>query len=377
MLVDAPRGETTGFASWYAELWLEEPLTLRAFRSLLGVRRFFGVAEDETLEALLAESAKDQQEVTDQLGYQVRRAVEVLVQASTAPTRTAAATLLAGVDESAALRSRADGDDAPGVPVLGRGARPAARWATRSTTSYYAVSTLRAQLRETADQHGEEVLERRYDAWSRLLATFRAVYGGVEHDACACRPTAAACSTPTASRSWKAAPAATRPGATPRADPLPINNRTVLHLLEALQMLQVKVPGGGPAEARRLSFRALDIEQIGHVYEGLLDHTAVRATEPVLGLAGTQGQRAGGAAGRAGSAASARARTALPRRSRTRPTGRSGVNALRNALAAPAGPGVERQAACAPPATTTRRSVPARAALRRAAARGRLRPARW
>ena len=30
-----------------------------------------------------------------------------------------------------------------------------------------------------------------------------------------------------------------------------------------------------PAEARRLSFRALDIEQIGHVYEGLLDHTAM------------------------------------------------------------------------------------------------------
>jgi hypothetical protein len=60
----------------------------------------------------------------------------------------------------------------------------------------------------------------------------------------------------------------------------------VLHLLEALQLLQVRVPGGGPAEARRLSFRALDIEQIGHVYEGLLDHTAKRATEPMLGLFG-------------------------------------------------------------------------------------------
>src|SRR5262249_5201432 len=58
--------------------------------------------------------------------------------------------------------------------------------------------------------------------------------------------------------------------------------------LEALQLLQVKVPGGGPAEARRLSFRALDIEQIGHVYEGLLDHTAKRAAEPFLGLAGTR-----------------------------------------------------------------------------------------
>ena len=72
------------------------------------------------------------------------------------------------------------------------------------------------------------------------------------------------------------------------ATPLPVDNRTVLHLLEALQLLEVKVPGGGPAEARRLSFRALDIEQIGHVYEGLLDHTAIRATEPFLGLAGTK-----------------------------------------------------------------------------------------
>ena len=52
----------------------------------------------------------------------------------------------------------------------------------------------------------------------------------------------------------------------------------------------MKVPGGGPAEARRLSFRALDIEQIGHVYEGLLDHTAKRAGEPHLGLAGTKDQ---------------------------------------------------------------------------------------
>ena len=67
---------------------------------------------------------------------------------------------------------------------------------------------------------------------------------------------------------------------------MPVNNRTVLHLLEALQILQVKVPGGGHAEARLLSFRALDIEQIGHVYEGLLDHTAKRAPETVLGFAG-------------------------------------------------------------------------------------------
>ena len=44
---------------------------------------------------------------------------------------------------------------------------------------HYAVSTLVARLQEAADQHGEEVLERRHDAWVRLLSTFRAVYGGV------------------------------------------------------------------------------------------------------------------------------------------------------------------------------------------------------
>jgi hypothetical protein len=46
---------------------------------------------------------------------------------------------------------------------------------------------------------------------------------------------------------------------------------------------------GGSSERRRLSFRALDVEQIGHVYEGLLDHTVKRATEPVLGLQGAKG----------------------------------------------------------------------------------------
>jgi hypothetical protein len=89
-LIHAHRGEATGVVSWYASLWLEEPLTWRAFSSLLG-NRIVGVPADRSLEALLDRSAKDQHEVTDQLGYQVRRAVEILVQAIDGPTRTAAA----------------------------------------------------------------------------------------------------------------------------------------------------------------------------------------------------------------------------------------------------------------------------------------------
>jgi hypothetical protein len=69
---------------------------------------------------------------------------------------------------------------------------------------------------------------------------------------------------------------------------LAVNNRVVLHLLNSLQRLRVRVPGGGPAESRRISFRALGVEQIGHVYEGLLDRTAVRASEPIMGVIGTR-----------------------------------------------------------------------------------------
>jgi hypothetical protein len=66
-----------------------------------------------------------------------------------------------------------------------------------------------------------------------------------------------------------------------------VDNRTVLHLLESLQILRIKVAGGG-FEPRRLSFKAIEVEQIGHVYEGLLDHQAIKSSSTVLGLEGTK-----------------------------------------------------------------------------------------
>ena len=287
MLVDAPKGETTGYASWYASLWLEEYITLRAFRSLLSASRFFNVPDDQTLEALLAKSASNQQEVTDRLGYQVRRAVEVLIHSLDRADQDFGRELLADVTPEQLYESA--------LTVMMRlvflfCAEERELIPSKPFPVYeqnYSVSTISKQLRELADQHGEELLERRYDAWPRLLAAFRAVYGGLKHDDIHIPAYGGNLFNPDRfpflegrkrGTSWKDS----------EANPLPVNNRTVLHLLEALQLLQIKVPGGGPAEARRLSFRALDIEQIGHVYEGLLDHTAKRAAEPYLGLAGTR-----------------------------------------------------------------------------------------
>lgn len=286
MLVYAPRGETTGYASWYASLWMDEPITLRAFHSLLGARRFFGVAADATLLALIKESAQDQQEVTDQLGYQVRAAVEVLVQSFDALDRESSRALLKGVSETdlynAALTLMMRlvflfYAEERGLLHLGRSLYD----------DNYAVSTLLEQLQEVADRHGEEVLERRHDAWARLLATFRAVHGGVQHQDLLLPAYGGSLFDPDRYPFLEGRPAGSAWRSTP-AEPLAVNNRVVLHLLGALQRLQVKVAGGGPAESRRLSFSALGVEQIGHVYEGLLDHTARRAEEPILGIQGTR-----------------------------------------------------------------------------------------
>ncbi len=286
MLVFAPRGETTGFTSWLAALWIDEHITLRAFHSLLSIRRFFGVAQADRLFALLQESAKDQQEVTNQLGDQVRDAVEVLIQAFDGLDQDSGRILLKGLDEKS-LYDAALTVMMRLVFLFSAEERGLLHLGERLYDDNYAVSTLREQLQEVADHYGEEVLERRSDAWARLLATFRAVHAGVTHQDLMLPAYGGSLFDPDRYPFLEGRAQQTR-WQTKSAEPLEINNRVVLHLLKSLQMLQVKVPGGGPAEARRVSFRALDIEQIGHIYEGLLDHTAVRAKEVILGLAASR-----------------------------------------------------------------------------------------
>lgn len=280
MLVDAPREGTAGFTRWRAWLWLEEHDTLRAFRTLLGPERLFNQPENGTLEALLAESAEKQQEVTDQLGRQVRRAVEILVRAIDHADREAKGTLLAGTPEREVYQAA--------VTFMMRlvflfcaeeqGLFPLDQ---EEYANSYAASTLREQLREAAEQGGEEVLERRASAWPRLLATFRAVHGGLRHEDVSLPPYGGHLFDPDRFPFLEGRARGSR-WREERAQPLPINDRTVLHLLDALQLLY----DPKTKEAQRLSFRQLDIEQIGHVYEGLLDHTVRRAEQPHVSLKG-------------------------------------------------------------------------------------------
>ena len=326
-LVWARPGESTGTCSWDADLWLDEPLTLRAFRTLLGAHRFFAVAEDETLAALLQASAASQQEVTDRLGAQVREAVELLIDALDDADRDRQGRLLAEIANEELYRAA--------VTVMMRlvflFVAEERRLLPLDDPLYaesYAASTLRRQLEERATRFGEDPLERSSAAWHRLLALFRAVHGGIEHEALRIPAYGGGLFDPdryaflegrVEGSGWRADPAA----------PLPVDDRTVLHLLSALQVLREPGRAGQPAAAVRLSFRSLDVEQIGHVYEGLLDHTAVRTFDAALGLAGREEpELALGEIERAGS----RGKDALVELLREQ-TGRS-AGALRKALAA-------------------------------------------
>lgn len=279
MLVNAPLGSTSSQASWYARLWFQEPVTLKAFQSLLSVRRCFGPKED-SLESLLDESLKHHEEVTYTLGEQVRRAVEVLVQCLDKADADRNRELLRDVKPTELYEA--------GLTVMMRlvfllcaEERGLLLLGDSIYDRCYAVSTLRGQLAEEADRHGPEVLDRRHDAWARLLAVFRAVYGGIEHESLRMPALGGSLFDPdrfpflegrAKGTHWRENSAA----------PLPIDNRTVLLLLNSLQILEQS------CGALLLSYRALDVEQIGHVYEGLLEHTVARVPRVTLGMQGTQ-----------------------------------------------------------------------------------------
>lgn len=267
MLVHAPTGQVATFASWYARIWGQEPATLRAFVSLIGVRRFFAPAQDR-LPALFERSLKHQDEVTDALGDQVRRAIEVLVQALDRADQDRNRELLRDVKPQELYEA--------GLTVMMRlvfllaaEERGLLLLGEPRYDSFYAVSTLRMQLRAESD----EILERRRAAWSRLLAVFRAVFGGIDHPTLRLPAMGGSLFDPDRfpflegrlkGTSWRQH----------RAEPLPIDDRTVLLLLEAIQTF----------EGRTLSYRALDVEQIGHVYEGLLERTVSRVEDVTLEL---------------------------------------------------------------------------------------------
>ncbi|MEU8903010.1 Eco57I restriction-modification methylase domain-containing protein [Streptomyces mirabilis] len=283
-LVWAPLGGVTTTAVYDSIGWNEaaERNVVRAFVSLLRRRRFFEYDDAETLVGLLKASLAAGEDVTEALGVQVRQAVELLVDAIGRADARAMEHGAPGLHASGASASEVyRGAVAVMMRIVfllfaeERGLLPADNEVYARS---YSARFLRDELKARADEEGETSLEHTTSAWHRLIALFHAVHGGVDHPGSGFHlPAYDGSIFDPEKYPWLE-----------RTTPLlPIDDRTVLHMLQAVQ--EVRVGKGKDREVRTLSFRALDVEQIGYVYEGLLSFDGRRATEHMVGLIGPEG----------------------------------------------------------------------------------------
>jgi hypothetical protein len=284
-IVWAKQDISTGHATWRASLFSSERDHLDALWSVFSARQFFAAHPDEQPEALLQRSLAAEAEVTSTLGHQVRRAVELLVTSLDRADRDPETPrFLDGVPPGEVYEAA--------VTVLMRlvfvlaaeenGLLPLNR---TLYADQYAISTLRGQLEDDA-RLGRERLEQRSSGWHRILAVTRAVHGGLTHEQIAITAYGGNLFDPDrysflegrqddGTNWWQ------DPGRPPLVDDL-----TVLEIMRALQVLQLS-----QTDTRTLSYKNLEVEQIGHVYEGLLDHSAVSSGDATfLGIVGKQGE---------------------------------------------------------------------------------------
>jgi hypothetical protein len=276
--------------TWTRHVWFDEPETLRAFHALLCRQRFFGVEDERTLPALLGLSLDRQEEITERLKEQSQAVVDMLVATigrldAEHHARHGRGLLPETIEPSDVY--------AAAVTVLMRlvfllyaeeqGLLPLDDDAYASA---YAASTLASSLRETATESGEDALERSTTGWHRLLAASRAIHRGARHQDLSLPAYGGSLFDPDRFPWLEGRFSASDP--LEGALPVPIDDRTILHSLDALQWLRFG------RERRRISFRQLDVEQIGYVYEGLIGEDATRSDGWVLGVASdTRGERDG------------------------------------------------------------------------------------
>ncbi|MCR2817311.1 SAM-dependent DNA methyltransferase [Microbacterium sp. zg.Y1090] len=274
-LVSAAKDVTTASGVWDALLWREERPSRDAFFALASYTSIAGGDEMKRLPLLFDKSIASAEEITEALGDQVRRAVELVLQ-SMSDTH---------------LRALAQGEPSP-LPE-----DPKAVYAAAVTVlmrivfllfaeergllpdhdlyrSSYAIARVREHLQQDATATSEEALDHSWEAWHRLLAASNAVFGGASFQDMRMPAYGGSLFDP-ARFPWL--------HATDGQGRLRVRltDRAMLAVLRAVQTIE--------DGALRLSFRELDVEQIGYVYEGLLGYSATYVSDVTVGLQGTAG----------------------------------------------------------------------------------------
>jgi hypothetical protein len=263
-----------------AQTWAESPAVARnAFVQLLRLPRLIGRLREDLLTELFGQSVAAAEEITEALGTQVRRAVELLVQAMSE----------AAID----ARRRGGPDPLPAdrdqvyqaaVTVMmrvvfllfaeERGLLPQGRL----FASGYGISDELDTLDARAREEGRETLDATHLTWHRLLATSQALYRGSSFEDIRLPSYGGSLFDPARFAFLTVRDAYGTLAVT-------VSDRVMVEVLVAVQMAKLR---GEPA--RRISFRDIDVEQIGYIYEGLLGYSCKDVGEVTVGLIGKEGE---------------------------------------------------------------------------------------
>ncbi|GAB2331347.1 Eco57I restriction-modification methylase domain-containing protein [Streptomyces variabilis] len=260
-----------------AQTWVEEPQTRNAFIELLQRRRLVGGKQQDRLTELFGESVTAAEKITEALGTQVRRAVELIVQALS--------------EGALSAQRRGEPDPLPAargevyeaaVTVMmrvvfllfaeERGLLPQSRLFAMG----YGISDELDLLDVREKEEGEQALDATFLTWHRLLATSQALYRGASFEDLRLPEYGGSLFDPARFPFLTACDSQDTLAIT-------VSDRVMLEVLRAVQIAQL--PGG----ARRISFRDIDVEQIGYIYEGLLGYSCEPAEEIIVSLNGSAG----------------------------------------------------------------------------------------
>jgi len=283
-LLYAPHGESSGSITFHVDhmATVGGRIILDALVMLLSANRFFGFKAEHQLPALLIESRKRQINVTNKLADQVFEALQILLAGfeGAAERDKQYAALLQD-----ALEREHDHLYGGLLTVLLRivfALYAEDRNLLPVESKFYAknLSILGLFDELQADQGAyPDAMSRRFGAWGRLLSLFRAIFFGAQHGDLYMPARRGELFDPHQYpflEGWGPGGSAPMTIAEHRAQVnVPgVDDETIFLVLQKLLIL----------EGQRLSYRTLDVEQIGSVYEALMGYHVQRMLSPAVCL---------------------------------------------------------------------------------------------
>ena len=261
-LLSAPRGESSGWLDFRVADMLQtagRPIST-ALRLLLGQSRLLSLPRGQRLAALLDDSRKFQNEVSERLAQQVLHALyeclrgfqaahdaskgELLRQPLAEHPDEVYHALLTVILRLVFLLYAEERDMLPEEDAFLR---------------YYSLAGLYERLREDAALF-PDTMDQRYGAWAQLLVLFRMIHDGAESGAMRLPKRHGILFDPDRFTFLEGRPSTEARQRHERIEPPLVPDGTIYRALDKLLVL----------DGERISYRALDVEQIGSVYETMM-----------------------------------------------------------------------------------------------------------